>query len=142
MRNLKPSNKNRIHMQDEGPAVRHKILAEFCNAPPFSEAHVYVASVTRRSERHARDDCFRSLTVDALELHAARIVIDTCGQDFADSKVSGFSGVVCSGGLWRGCRRRPFRTSAAGPMGRGIASRSARRRRLGWPSGVVVRAAR
>jgi hypothetical protein len=56
--------------------VRNKILAEVSNAPPFSDAHVYVASVTRRSERHARDDCFRSLTVDALELHAARIVIE------------------------------------------------------------------
>lgn len=89
MRNLKPSNKNRIHMQDEGPAVRNQILAEFCRTAPISEAHVYIASVTRRSERQVRDDCFHSLTLDALKIRAARLVIETCDQDRADSKVIG-----------------------------------------------------
>lgn len=89
MRGLKPSNRNRIHMQDEGPAIRNRILAEFCRKPPISVAHVYIASVTRRSERQARDDCLRGLTADAVELQAGRLVIETCGQDLADSRVIG-----------------------------------------------------
>jgi hypothetical protein len=47
MRCLKPANKSRVHMQDEGPAVRNKILKEFCDAPPITQAHIYIASVTR-----------------------------------------------------------------------------------------------
>lgn len=89
MRSLKPSNKNRIHMQDEGPAVRNRILTEFCSTPPISTAHVYIASLIQQSERRARDDCFRSLARDALAMHAGRIVIETCGQDRADGKVIG-----------------------------------------------------
>lgn len=89
MRSLKPGNRNRIHMQDEGTAMRNRILGSFCQEPPISAAHVYIASVSGRSERQARDDCFRALTADAAAMRAGRLVIESCGQDLADGKVIG-----------------------------------------------------
>jgi len=68
MRALQPLNRRRLHMHSEGAASRQRILARFAQAPPISAAHLWRLPIQGRSERAARDECFRALTPGVLEL--------------------------------------------------------------------------
>lgn len=91
MRALKPANRRRLHMHNEGARSRQQILNRFMQAPPVSEAHVWRAPISGRAERAVRDVCFRGLVAGVLELGATRIVVESCSQDRQDELVIGSS---------------------------------------------------
>ena len=84
MRELKPRNRNRLHMHDEGAASRRRILAEFLRRNPIREAHLWIAAIGGRSERSVREDCLRELALGVAALGATRILVESCGQDKQD----------------------------------------------------------
>jgi hypothetical protein len=89
MRELKPGNRRRLHMHDEGAASRRRILAEFRRSEPVAAAHLWIARIGGRPERAVRDECFRSLVPGVLELGATRIVVESCAQDARDRAMIG-----------------------------------------------------
>lgn len=90
-RAMRALNRRRLHMHSEGAASRQRILARFAQAPPISAAHLWRLPIQGRSERAARDECFRALIPGVLELGAARIVVESCAQDQQDKAVIGSS---------------------------------------------------
>lgn len=89
MRELRPRNRSRLHMHDEGSASRRRILTEFMRNGPIAAAHLWIAPIAGRAERVVRDECFRSLVPGVLELGASRIVVESCSQDAQDRAVIG-----------------------------------------------------
>ena len=89
MRELKPNNRSRLHLHDEGAASRRRILADFGRSAPIAAAHLWIARIGGRPERAVRDDCFRSLIPGVLEIGATRIVVESCSQDVQDRAVIG-----------------------------------------------------
>lgn len=89
MRELRPGNRRRLHMHDEGVNSRRKILAEFVRQAPIREAHLWIAEVGGQPERSVRDECLRSLVPHAVSLGATRLVVESCAQDRQDSRVIG-----------------------------------------------------
>lgn len=89
MRDLRPGNRRRLHMHDEGVTSRRRILAEFVRRAPVREAHLWVAEVRGRPERTVRDECLQSLVPHAVSLGAVRLVVESCAQDRQDSRVIG-----------------------------------------------------
>ncbi|WP_037190547.1 hypothetical protein [Rhodococcoides fascians] len=84
MRSLKPANRDRVHMHDEGRSSRAKIIAEFIRQRPVSSALVFTAPIRGRAERQVRTELLRALTRKAVELGANRILIESCAQDKQD----------------------------------------------------------
>lgn len=89
MRELKPRNRRRLHMHDEGAASRRQILAEFRRREPVVAAHLWIARIGGQPERAVRDECFRDLVPGVLDLGATRIVVESCAQDAQDRAVIG-----------------------------------------------------
>lgn len=87
MRELKPHNRNRLHMHDEGAANRRRIIADFVRRTPIREAHIWVATIGGRSERSVREDCLRELAIGVTALGARRILVESCSQDKQDRAV-------------------------------------------------------
>jgi len=87
MRELKPSNRRRLHMHDESSANRRRILAEFVRREPISEAHLFAAKLAGRPERAVRDACLRQLATDVAALGATRILVESCSQDNQDKRI-------------------------------------------------------
>ena len=84
MRNLKPSNRTRLHMHAEGRVSRAKILAEFLRVQPIDKALVFTMPIRGRTERQVRTALLQELTTKAVELGATRILVESCSQDRED----------------------------------------------------------
>lgn len=89
MRELKPGNRRRLRMHDEGAASWRRIIAEFRRSEPVAAAHLWIARIGGRPERTVRDECFRNLIPGVLELGATRVVVESCAQDAQDRGVIG-----------------------------------------------------
>jgi hypothetical protein len=85
MRDLKPRNRNRLHMKDE-TRNRDRLISEFVRLRPIAEAHVFVGAMqgTRRTERNVRSRCLDTLACYAAEAGATRILVESCSQDKQD----------------------------------------------------------
>lgn len=84
MRTLKPGNRDRVHMHTEGDKSRRKILAEFVQNMPITEAHLFKAAIGGRPDRAVRDDLLREAATLAAGIGAQRIVVESCSQDKQD----------------------------------------------------------
>ncbi|GCE40958.1 hypothetical protein Rhow_004601 [Rhodococcus wratislaviensis] len=87
MRELKPNNRDRLHMHDERPANRGRIVKEFMRVCPVDEAHIFIAPIAGRRERAVRDDCLAELARKSAALGANRILVESCSQDRQDFRV-------------------------------------------------------
>jgi hypothetical protein len=85
MRDLKPNNRDRLHMKDE-TRNRERIIKEFMRQRPISEAHIFVGRVTGtgRSDRVVRTRCLEPLARFAADAGATRILVESCSQDKQD----------------------------------------------------------
>jgi hypothetical protein len=85
MRELKPKNRDRLHMKSES-RNRTQIITQFVQQPPISEAHIFVGPLrgVRRSQRHARTECLQALASFAADSGARRILVESCAQDRQD----------------------------------------------------------
>lgn len=85
MRELKPKNRDRLHMKNES-RHREQILARFVQAPPIDQAHIFVGTLrgTRRTHRQVRTQCLEALARYAADNGARRILIESCSQDKQD----------------------------------------------------------
>lgn len=85
MRELKPNNRDRLHMKAEG-RTRDRILSRFVQSPPIDQAHIFVGALrgTQCSQRQARNRCLAALGAFAAEHGVTRILIESCSQDKQD----------------------------------------------------------
>lgn len=85
MRDLKPNNRDRLHMHAES-RNRDRILSQFLKSPPIDHAHVFVAvrRGTQYSQRHARKRCLEALGRYAADHGVTRVLIESCSQDKQD----------------------------------------------------------
>lgn len=87
MRELKPSNRDRLHMKDE-TRNRDRIITEFVRLRPIAEAHIFVGALTgRSSDRAVRTRCLEPLARLAAGAGATRILVESCSQDKQDHAV-------------------------------------------------------
>ena len=84
MRALKPNNRDRLHMHDERPENRRRIVAAFARTPPIRQAHLFTAPIAGRPHRQVRDQLLAALAVHSAELGARRILVESCAQDKQD----------------------------------------------------------
>lgn len=77
MRDLKPTNRDRLHMHAE-PRRRNQILSQFLRSPPIDQTHVFVAvrRGTQYSQRHARTRCLEALARYAADHGVTRVLIE------------------------------------------------------------------
>lgn len=85
MRELKPKNRDRLHMKDES-RHRDQILSRFVSTPPIEQAHIFVGSLrgTRRTQREVRTQCLTALGTYAADNGVTRILLESCSQDKQD----------------------------------------------------------
>lgn len=85
MRDLKPKNRNRLHMKAE-TRNREQIITKFVQTAPIAEAHIFIGSLrgTRTTQRQVRTDCLEALGLYAAENSVTRIVLESCSQDKQD----------------------------------------------------------
>ncbi len=85
MRDLKPKNRNRLHMKAE-TRNREQIIAKFVQTAPIAEAHIFIESLrgTRSTQRQVRTNCLEALGLYAAENSVTRIVVESCSQDKQD----------------------------------------------------------
>ncbi len=85
MRELKPNNRDRLHMHAE-TRNRDRILSQFLKSPPIDQAHVFVAARrgTQYSQRRARTRCLEALGNYAADHGVTRVLIESCSQDKQD----------------------------------------------------------
>lgn len=85
MRELKPNNRDRLHMHAE-TRNRDRILSQFLKSPPIDQAHVFVATRrgTQYSQRRARTRCLEELGNYAADHGVTRVLIESCSQDKQD----------------------------------------------------------
>lgn len=85
MRDLKPRNRDRLHMKDESRS-RDQIIRDFMRQRPITAAHIYVGALagTGLSEREVRTRCLQALAQHAAEMGATRILVESCSQDKQD----------------------------------------------------------
>ncbi|MGW0040067.1 hypothetical protein [Gordonia sp. NPDC003376] len=85
MRDLKPSNRDRLHMKDES-RNRDRLIREFVRRRPIAEAHIFVGALSgaRLSERTVRTCCLQALARHAAQAGATRILVESCSQDAQD----------------------------------------------------------
>ncbi|UOT08475.1 hypothetical protein MPY17_40160 (plasmid) [Rhodococcus opacus] len=87
MRDLKPKNRDRLHMHDERPANRARLVKEFMRVCPIDAAHIFIAPIAGRRERAVRDDCLAELARTSAALGANRILVESCSQDRQDFQI-------------------------------------------------------
>ncbi|PQM44207.1 hypothetical protein C1Y40_05634 [Mycobacterium talmoniae] len=85
MRDLKPRNRNRLHLKDE-TRNRDRLIADFVRLRPVAQAHIFVGRMqgTRRTEREVRSQCLDALACCAADAGATRILVESCSQDKQD----------------------------------------------------------
>lgn len=85
MRDLKPKNRNRLHMKAE-TRNREQIITKFVQTSPITEAHIFIGSLrgTRTTQRQARSECLEALGFYAAGNGVTRIVVESCSQDKQD----------------------------------------------------------
>lgn len=85
MRDLKPNNRNRLHMKSES-RTRNQILARFVDNPPIAHAHIFAGALrgTQRTQRQVRTECLQALGAYAADNGARRILVESCSQDHQD----------------------------------------------------------
>lgn len=76
MRDLKPRNRNRLHIKDE-TRNRDRLVSEFVRLRPITQAHVFIGTMhgTRRTEREVRSRCLDALACYAANAGATRILV-------------------------------------------------------------------
>jgi hypothetical protein len=82
LRELCKPGQRRIHMKDENDSRRREILSTLVGLG--LQVYLYRAPVAGRPIRAGRDECLRALIPALLELHVARLVIESCDQDHHD----------------------------------------------------------
>jgi hypothetical protein len=87
MRELKPNNRDRLHVHDERPSNRARIVKEFMRVKPVDEAHIFITPIAGRRERDVRDDCLAELAKVSAALGANRILVESCSQDRQDFQI-------------------------------------------------------
>lgn len=86
LRSLCKPGQRRIHMKHESDARRRVILSTV--AELGMTTRIYRAALSTRSERRARDDCFRSMVPHLVDqLGVSRMVVESCDQDHRDNQV-------------------------------------------------------
>lgn len=85
MRDLKPKNRDRLHMKDEG-RNRDQIISKFVQMKPIDRAHIFVGALrgTRRTQRQVRTQCLEALGAYAADNGVTRILVESCSQDKQD----------------------------------------------------------
>jgi len=85
MRELKPKNRDRLHMKNE-TRNRDQIISRFVQSPPISQAHIFKAGLrgTGRTQREVRTECLHALGAYAAESGVTRILVESCSQDEQD----------------------------------------------------------
>lgn len=85
MRDLKPNNRDRLHMKDES-RNRDRLIREFVRRRPIAEAHLFIGELsgTRLTERTVRTRCLQDLARHAAQTGATRILVESCSQDAQD----------------------------------------------------------
>jgi hypothetical protein len=85
MRDLKPKNRNRLHMKAE-TRNRDQILTRFVQSPPIDHAHIFVGALrgTQRTQREVRTECLEALGTYAADNDVTRILVESCSQDRQD----------------------------------------------------------
>ena len=97
MRELKPNNRNRLHMKSES-RCRDKIISEFLQRPAVSEAHIFIGGrpSRRHTQREIRTECLEALANYAAENDGTRILVESCSQDKQDR--AALTGVLAAKG--------------------------------------------
>ncbi len=87
MRDLKPNNRNRLHMKAE-TRNRRQIITQFVQQPPITQAHIFVGNLRgtkpKRTQREVRTECLQALGSYAADNGATRILVESCSQDQQD----------------------------------------------------------
>jgi hypothetical protein len=85
MRDLKPGNRDRLHMQSES-RYRGRIISEFVQGAVVIEAHIFVGGrpSRTRSQRDIRTFCLEALASYAAANDGTRILVESCSQDKQD----------------------------------------------------------
>ncbi len=87
MRDLKPKNRNRLHLKAE-TRNRQQIITRFAQEPPITRAHVFVGSLRganpKRPQREVRTECLQALGAYAADNGVTRILVESCSQDKQD----------------------------------------------------------
>ena len=88
MRDLKPNNRNRLHMKAE-TRNRQQIITQFVQEPPIAQAHVFVGGLRgtkpKRTQREVRSECLQALGLYAADRGGVtRILVESCSQDKQD----------------------------------------------------------
>ena len=85
MRELKPKNRDRLHMKAE-TRNRGQIISRFMAARPISQAHIFTGHLrgTSRTQREVRTECLHALATYAADNAATRILVESCSQDKQD----------------------------------------------------------
>jgi hypothetical protein len=98
MRELKPKNRDRLHMKAES-RNRAQIISQFVQRPPISEAHIFVCSLrdAQRSQRRVRTQCLQALAGFAADSGVRRILVESCSQDKQDH--AALTGVLAAKGV-------------------------------------------
>lgn len=82
---LRKPGQQRIHMTTESDRRRKEILSSVCTLS--AEAHVYQADLRGRSQRVARDGCFREAVPALIAMGVRRLVVESCDQDHQDRQI-------------------------------------------------------